>query len=178
MTDHRPLRVLFVCTANICRSAYAEVAARHLLGDHSGVEVASAGTRAVAGLPMDAEMAAVLAERGIDGSGHRSSRLSMRMVADADLVLTAEVAHRSFILDERPAVFRRLFTMGQLDRTLVEVPAGLHGRDLLAAAGRAPVPAAVQDDVHDPYRRGPRAARLAAEHLDALLGRLLPRLRG
>lgn len=37
------IRVLFVCTANICRSAYAEVMARHLLGDDPSVEVSSAG---------------------------------------------------------------------------------------------------------------------------------------
>jgi len=28
--DHRLLRVLFVCTANICRSPYMELLARHL----------------------------------------------------------------------------------------------------------------------------------------------------
>lgn len=33
------IRVLFVCTANICRSAYAEVMARHPLGDDPSVEV-------------------------------------------------------------------------------------------------------------------------------------------
>lgn len=32
-----------MCTANICRSAYAEVMARHLLGDDPSVEVSSAG---------------------------------------------------------------------------------------------------------------------------------------
>ena len=39
-----PLKVLFVCTANICRSAYAEVAARHLVGSRTDVVFSSAGT--------------------------------------------------------------------------------------------------------------------------------------
>ena len=37
-----PLRVLFVCTANICRSPFMEIYARSLAGD--GVVVSSAGT--------------------------------------------------------------------------------------------------------------------------------------
>ncbi len=41
-TPH-PLNVLFVCTANICRSPYMELTARHLAGD-AAVTFASAGT--------------------------------------------------------------------------------------------------------------------------------------
>ncbi|MGN6129389.1 MAG: hypothetical protein ACTHOK_03520 [Nocardioidaceae bacterium] len=175
-----PVRVLFVCTANICRSAYADLLSRHLLGGGAGVEVASAGTRAVEGEPVDEEMAALLRARGIDPTTHRSRRLSLRTVGEHDLVVTAEVAHRSFILDDRPAVFRRLFTLGQLDRTLDglpdDLPDDLRGRELIAAAGQAAVPADPDDDVHDPYRRGPEAARTAAAHIEALVSRWLPRL--
>lgn len=171
-----PVRVLFVCTANICRSAYADLLSRHLLGEGSGVEVASAGTRAVEGEPVDEEMAALLRARGIDPTTHRSRRLSLRTVGEHDLVVTAEVAHRSFILDDRPAVFRRLFTLGQLDRTLDGLPDDLRGRALITAAGQAAVPADPADDVHDPYRRGPEAARTAAAHIEALVSRWLPRL--
>src|SRR5690606_26727935 len=52
-----PLKVLFVCTANICRSAYAEVAARRLLGDRTDLEFTSAGTHGHDGEPLNAEMA-------------------------------------------------------------------------------------------------------------------------
>ena len=38
-----PLRVLFVCTANIARSPYLEVRARQLAGPGVGVEFGSAG---------------------------------------------------------------------------------------------------------------------------------------
>ncbi len=127
--------------------------------------------------PVDEPMAALLRARGIDPAPHRSRRLSLRTVGDHDLVVTAEVAHRSFILDDRPEVFRRVFTLGQLDRTLDDLPDDLRGRALIAAAGRAAAPASSEDDVHDPYRRGPEAARVAAEHIEALVGRWLPRLR-
>ncbi len=174
--DESPLRLLFVCTANICRSAYAEVLGRHLLGDDPTVVVASAGTRGWHDRPMDDAMAATLVRRSVDPAGFRSRKLTMRMVERADLVLTAAVSHRSFILDDRPEVFRRLFTLGQFDRTLDDVPADLRGRDLVAAAGGALVPATREDDVRDPYGRGPDAAEAAAAHLESLLARCLPRL--
>ena len=39
-----PLHVLFVCTANICRSPFMEMAARELAGPDAAVEFSSAGT--------------------------------------------------------------------------------------------------------------------------------------
>ena len=58
-------RLLFVCTGNICRSAFAEVLTRHLLnerlgyGPASAIVVSSAGIQAVVGSgmhPMTREM--------------------------------------------------------------------------------------------------------------------------
>lgn len=174
--DEGPVRVLFVCTANICRSAYAEALARHLLADDPTVEVASAGTLGWTDQPMDADMAALLADRSVDPSGHRSRGLTPAMVDEADLVLTAEVAHRAWVLEQRPGSFRRVLTLGQLVRTLQDVDADLRGRDLLEAAARALKPAATADDVPDPYRRGRAAAEAAADQIDAMLGRFLHRL--
>lgn len=174
MTD--PIRVLFVCTANICRSAYAEIRARHLLGGDPSAEVASAGVHGFPDHPLEEEMAAQLASRGVDGSAFRSRRLTLAMVDEADLVLTAEVRHRSFILDDRPAAFRKVFTLGQLDSVVATLSPELVGRDLLAGAAAALRPARAEDDVPDPYRRGPEAASAAAEHLDRLLAPLVQRL--
>ncbi len=174
--DEGPVRVLFVCTANICRSAYAEALARHLLAGDPTVEVASAGTLGWTDQPMDAEMAAVLAERSVDPAGHRSRRLTPAMVDEADLVLTAEVAHRAWVLEQRPAAFRRVLTLGQLAATFEDLDPDLRGRDLLDAAARALRPAVPGDDVADPYRRGRAAAEAAADQIETLLGRFLHRL--
>lgn len=172
-----PVRVLFVCTANICRSAYAEVLSRHLLGEDDSVTVASGGIHGFVDHRIDEHMGAALAERGVDGSAFRSRRLTLDMVDSADLVLTAETKHRQYLLDDRPAAFRRLFTLGQFEQVLAEQPDDLRGRDLLDAASRGLKPARPQDDVVDPYRRGPDAAAAAAEHIDRIVRPVLSRLR-
>ena len=85
-----PIRVLFVCTANICRSPYLELRARQLLGPDSGVEVTSAGTRG-----FDASRSATRWRRSSPASGRtrRRSAAGPRrrdLVDEADVVLTAE----------------------------------------------------------------------------------------
>jgi protein-tyrosine-phosphatase len=171
-----PVSVLLVCTANICRSAFAEALARHLLGGEAGVSVSSAGIHGFLHQPMDGPMAAEVVRRGADPTYFRSRRLTMRMIDEVELVLTAEVAHRTFILDDRPAAFRRIFTLGQFARMLPDLSADLQGRDLLEAARRALKPARREDDVMDPFGRGPEAAAAAAERVESLLRAVLPRL--
>jgi len=110
--------VLFVCTANICRSAYAEVVARHLAGPDSSFEFDSAGIFAAEGEPMDPPMAAEALLRGADPDSHRSKRLTLDLVDDANLILTAETVHRSRILEDRPLAMSKAFTLGQFARGL------------------------------------------------------------
>ncbi|MRR52880.1 MAG: arsenate reductase ArsC [Deltaproteobacteria bacterium] len=64
------IKVLFLCTANSCRSQMAEGIANHFLGDQ--LEAFSAGTEASFVNP---RAIAVLKEIGIDISQHRSKNL-------------------------------------------------------------------------------------------------------
>jgi sulfate adenylyltransferase len=166
--------VLFVCTANICRSAYAELVAAARFGD--GLALSSAGTHGWRDHPVDDAMAAELGRRGVDAAAFRSRRLTPKMIDQADLVLTATAAHRTFVLQERPAAVRRAFTLGQLASALDEVAEDVVGKELLSVARRARPTARPEDDVADPYGRGPEAAASAAAHIDAVLARVLPRV--
>ncbi|HZO99799.1 MAG TPA: arsenate reductase ArsC [Terriglobia bacterium] len=76
-------RVLILCTGNSARSQMAEGWLRHLAGDR--FEVASAGTRPV-GLNPNAVQ--VMAEVGIDISGHRSKSVDDFSGQQFDYVIT------------------------------------------------------------------------------------------
>jgi arsenate reductase len=76
-------RVLFICTHNSARSQMAEGFLRHLAGDR--FEVASAGTEA-RGVHPDA--VSVMAERGIDISGHTSKTLERFLGEPWETVVT------------------------------------------------------------------------------------------
>lgn len=77
------LKVLFLCTGNSCRSQMAEGWARHLKGDV--LDVYSAGV-ATHGLNPNAVQ--VMAEAGVDISGHRSQLLDEFRDIELDHVIT------------------------------------------------------------------------------------------
>jgi len=83
VADSRKLNVLFLCTGNACRSQMAEGWARHLKGDRlepysAGVEVHGLNERAVR----------VMAEAGVDISGHRSKHVDELAHVAFDYVVT------------------------------------------------------------------------------------------
>ena len=123
----RPVAVLFVCTANICRSPYMELrASAFLAGDATAIEFASAGTHGFRARGVDATMAAVLSRRGVSDeriAAFRSRPLTRELIQAADLVLTAETVHREYVLEEAPGAFRKVFTLGQFADTVARVDA-------------------------------------------------------
>lgn len=91
------MRVLFVCTGNICRSPFAEAVARR-----EGVDVESAGLTAYAGDESPEDAIAVARELGFDLSSHRARPLSEDMLERADVIVGMTAAHVS-ALDARGA---------------------------------------------------------------------------
>lgn len=173
-----PLRVLFVCTANISRSPCMELLARRFAGD--ALEVGSAGTHGFEGRPLDAEMAPALLARGVAAEAveaFRSRPLTADLVAEADVVLTAEEAHRRRILADRPDTVGKVSTLGQF-ATAIRETAGETGADLVRAIGELRLPADPALYVADPYRRGPEAAALCAQQVESLLRVAVPALSG
>lgn len=76
-------KVLFLCTANSCRSQMAEGIANHFLGDR--LEAFSAGTGASFVNP---RAIMVLREIDVDISGHRSKNMDEFSGQDFDYVIT------------------------------------------------------------------------------------------
>lgn len=161
---HDGLNVLFICTANICRSPYMEQAARALAGD-APITFASAGTHGLHAQPMNPEMAVTM--EAVDPE-FRSQALTRELVEWADLILTAESTHRAFVMEDHPRALHKVFTLGQFARVAQAAPE-LHGRDLVAAAGDRRTPPLRGDDIEDPYRRGMVAAEAAAGKMSTML---------
>ena len=139
----------------------------------------SAGTHGFAEHAMDEVMATTLGPRGVaDHDTFRSRPLTRELLDEHDLVLTAEAAHRAFILDDHPALFRKVFTLGQFAEAVRTVGAGLTGRKLLTAVAEQRGTASADLDVADPYRRGPDAAEAAAAAIETHLRHIVPALTG
>jgi arsenate reductase len=77
------IRVLFLCTGNSCRSQMAEGWARHLKGDR--IDACSAGIETHGMNPLAIQ---VMAEAGVDISGHRSKHVRELKDIPFDYVVT------------------------------------------------------------------------------------------
>lgn len=109
------MQVLFVCTANICRSVSAAQLLREAVSlqpDRHDVEVLSAGTATVAGMPGCREAPAL---RDV-WADHRSRQLDLSLVEVADLVLVAARDHRAAVISLAPQARARIFTIKQAGR--------------------------------------------------------------
>jgi low molecular weight protein-tyrosine phosphatase len=101
----RPVRVVFVCLGNICRSPIAERVAERATADAgiTGVEFSSAGTISEEyNDPMDRRAAAVLREHGYRHADHRARRITAAQIESADLVVAMENAHVQRVLELAP----------------------------------------------------------------------------
>jgi protein-tyrosine phosphatase len=91
-----PVKVVFVCWGNICRSPIAERVAQRKAEEAGlrSVEFTSAATSSEElGAPMDRRAAAVLRDRGYRADGHVAHQIDAAEIAAADLVIAMEDLH-------------------------------------------------------------------------------------
>jgi len=153
-----PLRVLFVCTGNLCRSPLAAamlLAAAEARGDAERLVVASAGTHARDGQPCPPPLLDVALVHGLDLAAHRSRRLVEDDFTSQHVLVALDLGHLDHLNFMRPrtASAQQMLLLSGVDE-----------------AGTIEVP--------DPYGRAPRdyarAASLIQLGVRQLLTRLLP----
>ncbi|NKS19975.1 low molecular weight phosphatase family protein [Rhodococcus hoagii] len=148
------MKLLFVCTGNICRSPTAERLAA-AWANHHGVaelEATSAGTRAMIGSPMESTAAKVLSSLGGNSDGFAGRQLTPAIVGEADLILAMTQTHRDAVLRLAPRQLRRTFTLLEAAH-LVTAGGARAVAELDAARAVAPRLGSPDTDVRDPIKR-------------------------
>lgn len=187
-------RVLFICSANLCRSVTAaEYARRAALAHRSCSDddcpidwrIESAGTNASPGSGLPARISSTMMDLGIP----RREAVVMvdeTLARSADLILTAERHHRAAVARRFPFAVRYTFTLLQfahlLDAgcTATGVSSVSNGRDLLrlAQVGRSSTQPIDDEsiDISDPVEIGSEEAMVrSAELIRGAIDRILRR---
>ena len=104
--------ILFICTGNTCRSPMAEALCKVLLAERlgcavgdletHGYHVVSAGVAAMQGMPAASNAVDVVRARGGSLDAHRSCRVSLDLVRNADFILAMTSDHLETLLQHAP----------------------------------------------------------------------------
>ncbi|HEU4666999.1 MAG TPA: low molecular weight phosphatase family protein [Arthrobacter sp.] len=120
MDTSAPVKILTVCTGNICRSPVAERLLQAGLDQvvPGGFVVASAGTRAMVGDPMQPLSADIVRTFGGNPDNFAARQLNSKILRGVDLVLTMTSAHRGEVLQLDASLLKRTFTIREFARML------------------------------------------------------------
>ena len=109
------VKVLFVCTGNICRSPTAEGVFRHLVGQaglDGRIGVDSAGTHGYhIGDPPDPRSQKAAKARGVDLSGLRARKVTLEDFYEFDHILAMDDGHLAHLRRMAPADARAAVTL-------------------------------------------------------------------
>lgn len=170
-----PFCVLFVCTANICRSPAAEYIARQKFGEGE-ILFRSAGFL-FEGHPINDKMAETLAEIGVDhATDHVSHIVDDETLEAADLILTMEARHlRDLTIRDRD-LFDKMVPLREA-ATLLDGPT--YTSELLDRLSEREASSYFDErwDVEDPYKRSSRKYREAVTSIQGLVNDVFSNLK-
>jgi len=145
--------ILFVCTANICRSPMAAALMRKRimdLGLADQIAVKSAGVWARDGDRASEGATIVLGQRGVSLEEHRSQTMTSQLLEAASIVLVMEEEHRRSLFYLEPKHLRKVFLLTEM-------------------VGRS-------EDIADPYGGPLEGYAETADALDRLIEGALPNI--
>ena len=122
-------KIIFLCTGNICRSPMGEALLKKAVEDENDellntLEIISAGTSTVDGMPPSANSVEALRRIKIDISDYRSSYLTQEMVDEAFAIFAMASSHIDILKAYYKNLPKRVFTVMQMieGSKIVDVP--------------------------------------------------------
>lgn len=171
------MRILFVCTGNICRSPMAErlAIAYGARSRFQNLTVSSAGTHAMTGHPIEFYATRTLKQLGGETSDFVARQLTPTIAGNADLILTMTRAHRDHVLKLAPRQLGRTFTLREASRLASECDA----RSIADLAKFRPqFPSDEASDISDPIGHDEAFFALVGGQIASLLPPVLELCRG
>ncbi len=172
-------RILFVCTANICRSPTAEHLARARFGEDYWC-FRSAGFMPSGRAPSETLIRA-LTEVDVDVRRHRSYQLDRASIAAADILLTMEGAHVRQATEIEPGAYPKTVPLREAAAVLEDWHApSATVEELLVEIARERDPMSYLGDdwdVDDPFGRSLRIYRKTVAEIGDLVDSVLGQLR-
>ncbi len=106
------MKIMFICTGNICRSAMAEwYMKKRVQEEKLDVEVYSSGIYGEEGSGASYLAKEVMSEYGVNMEEHVASVTSKSNIEDMDLILCATMSHKHLLLQMYPNLKEKIFTI-------------------------------------------------------------------
>lgn len=145
------IKIMFVCTGNICRSAMAHKMMEKMIEEtEKDIEVYSCGTFAEDGDRSTHEAIQIMEDYDIDLKSHKAINIRKADVKEMDIILCATTAHKINVINMQPEVKEKTYTIKEY--------AGYNINDL---------------DIKDPWGYNLEIYRRCANEIDICLKKII-----
>lgn len=151
----RPLNILFVCTANMCRSVLAEAIFKTFWPGKTSqkVKVRSAGVSTSFPSPPSKNTIQVLEKKGIDVTSHLSVPVTAGLVKSSDIIFVMEKKHHLYMEKLYPEAQNKIWLLKEF------------------SLGK-------EEEVSDPSERSEQAYQETARQLEENIGKIVEKMCG
>ena len=106
------MKVMFVCTGNICRSAMAEGILKKLVKENNmDLEVCSCGVYAEDGDYASFNAIEAAKYYDVDISNHKATNIRNSQIEEMDIILCATNSHKNVVISMYPNLMNKVYTM-------------------------------------------------------------------
>lgn len=107
------MKIMFICTGNICRSAMADWLMKKKLEEKNmqNVEVCSSGIFAMKDDISTDEAIEVMEEYGVNLKQHRATPTQKSNIEQMDLVLCMTLSHKQTLINSYPNMKEKIYTL-------------------------------------------------------------------